>query len=104
MKTKTNNEVTKKSIPVWVIMLGLILVLAYLYVGGDYGLLAHYRISQKKEAIISRLDALKAEQDSLRTVLVRAKSDSAFMAKIAREKFNMGLPDEEIIRVVYKEN
>lgn len=90
--------------PAWIILIGFILFLAYLYIGGDYGLLEHYRQHKKREALLNEIDYLKAEQDSLRLVIKKLKSDSSFMAKVAREKYNMGYSDEEIIRVIRKED
>ena len=84
-------------------MIGFILFLSYLYIGGDYGLLEHYRQHKKKQALAAEIDALRGEQDSLRVLIERLRSDSSYIGKIAREKYNMGYSDEEILRVIYKE-
>ena len=84
-------------------LFGFILFLSYLYIGGEYGLLEHYKQHKKKQSYINKITSLKARQDSLRTVIERLKSDSSFIGKTAREKYNMGYSDEEIIRVIYKE-
>lgn len=92
-----------KRLPAWIILIGFILILSYLYIGGDYGLIEHYRQHQKKQILLQEIKSLKTEQDSLRNIIERLKADSSFIGKIAREKYNMGYSDEEIIRVIYKE-
>ncbi|MFQ5630915.1 MAG: septum formation initiator family protein [bacterium] len=92
-----------KRLPAWVILIGFILFLSYLYIGGEYGLLEHYKQHKKKQAVVETLESLKMEQDSLRIMIERLRADSSFIGKIAREKYNMGYSDEEIIRVIYKE-
>lgn len=90
-------------LPAWVLLIALILFLGYLYLGGDYGLIEHYRQHRKKQQLMQEITRLKSEQDSLRTLVEKLKADSSFIGKIAREKYNMGYSDEEIIRVIYKE-
>ncbi len=92
-----------KRILTWAALTVGILVLCYMYIGGDYGLWQHYQREQKKEQLSQELIQLRQEQDSLRVLIKRLESDSSFIAKTAREKYNMGRSDEEIIRVIHEE-
>ena len=98
------NKISIQRVPAWVLTSGCVVVLAYLYIGGEYGLLEHYKLNNKKHVLVQNIDALQFEQDSLRLMISRLQADSSYMAKIAREKFDMGFPDEEILRVVFREN
>ena len=84
----------------WIILSGVILLLAYVYIAGEFGLLQHWRLRQSKAKLEREIEQLRIQQDSLQTAIQRLKSDSSYMAKIAREKYNMGLPDEGIIRII----
>ncbi len=84
----------------WIIIYGVILLLAYIYIAGEFGLLQHWRLRQTKISLEKKIVQLRLQQDSLQTAIERLKADSSYMAKIAREKYNMGLPDEEIIRII----
>lgn len=75
-------------------------MLAYVYIAGDFGLLQHWRLRQTKAELEKEINNLRLQQDSLQTAIERLKADSSYMAKIAREKYNMGLPDEEIIHII----
>ncbi|KAA3619403.1 MAG: septum formation initiator family protein [Calditrichaeota bacterium] len=86
----------------WIIVSGVILLLVYIYVAGDFGLMQHWRLRKTRESLEKEIKQLRIQQDSLQTAIERLKADSSYMAKIAREKYNMGLPDEEIIRVINK--
>lgn len=92
-----------KRLPIWIILVGFILFLSYLYIGGDYGLWQHYKLHQRTKQLSLEVERLRAEQDSLRHLIKRLRADSSYIAKVAREKYNMGYPDEEIIRVIHKE-
>ena len=93
-----------KKMHAWVVLSCVIVFLSYLYLSGDYGLIQHWKLHQQRSALERELEALQLEQDRLRVVLRKLETDSSFMAKIAREKFNMGLTDEEILRVIQKKD
>ncbi len=86
----------------WILFSGIILFLLYLYIGGDYGLYRHWQLKQKRQVLYKELQLAKQEKDSLTVVIQKLKTDSAYIIKIAREKYNMGKPNEEIIHIVTK--
>ncbi len=101
---KRKSAFSKKYVLNWLILLSIIGLLLYLYVGGEYGLYQHWKLSKQKERLLQELNALKLEQDSLYLEIERLKYDSTYIAKIAREKYNMGYPDEEVIRIIKKKD
>ncbi|RMD91895.1 MAG: septum formation initiator family protein [Calditrichaeota bacterium] len=102
MKKKKKRTKQKRLSLSWFILLSVIGLLIYLYIGGDYGLYQHWKLKKQKRILLQEFQQLKKEQDSLQVVIQQLKTDSSYMAKIAREKYNMGRPDEEIIRVITK--
>lgn len=58
---------------------------------------------KRNKLLLQKLMRCEGEQDSLRVLIERLRSDSSYIGKIAREKYNMGYSDEEILRVIYKE-
>lgn len=61
-------------------------------------------IEQRKTTPGKEIEELQFKRDSLQVAIERLKTDSSYMAKIAREKYNMGLPDEEIIKIINKDS
>ncbi len=55
-----------------------------------------------EETLEKEIEQLRFQHDSLQIAIVKLKTDSSYMAKVAREKYNMGLPDEEIIKIINK--
>jgi cell division protein FtsB len=78
------------------LVLGLIL---YLFVGGDEGLLEIRRQSQALAALQERVDQLQAENDSLRQVLHMLEHDVDYIEKVAREEYGMIKPGEKVYRL-----
>jgi len=103
MAKKKTRQARKNRKIAWAILVAFLIFLAYLYIGGDYGLWQHWKLSQKRDHLEKELATLRREQDSLRTVIQKLKTDSSYIEKVAREKYNMGKPDEEIIRIIKKE-
>lgn len=94
----TNFPVQKKH--AWIIISGLLVFLLYIYLAGDFGLLRHWQLNKKKETLEKEIQHLQLQRDSLQIAIERLKTDSSYMAKIAREKYNMGQPDEEILKII----
>ncbi len=100
--SRKSRKSSKKRLLNWIILSAFIVLLLYLYIGGKYGLYRHWQLKQKRQALMEEIHVLKQERDSLRIVIQRLKTDSSYIAKVAREKYNMGKPDEEIIRIITK--
>ena len=99
---KKKQKISLQGKHAWIILTAVILFLCYIYLAGDFGLLQHWRLREKRDALEQEIVQLRQQQDSLRVTIERLKADSSYIAKIAREKYNMGLPDEEIIRIINK--
>ncbi|MCA9732370.1 MAG: septum formation initiator family protein [Deferribacteres bacterium] len=109
MAESEKNKSTISKLPVqrrhaWIIISGVLLFLLYIYIAGDFGLLRHWQLSNEKQLLEKEIEELQFKRDSLQVAIERLKTDSSYMAKIAREKYNMGLPDEEIIKIINKDS
>lgn len=102
-KKRGKKKFKLQHVPPWLILIGAIGLLGYLYIGGEYGLWQHWKQHQKKQQLLREIAQLRAEKDSLTIVIERLRTDSSYIAQIAREKYFLGLPDEEIIRIIRKE-
>lgn len=81
------------------LILGFLLV-CYIYLGGDYGLLKiwsqHRQIGQLKQEV----NRLRAEQLDLKTQCLKLQADSSYIEKKAREELGMVRPGERVYQFV----
>jgi cell division protein FtsL len=66
----------------------------------NQGFLDMYRAYKQDRELTRKIEAAKAEADSLRAEIERLKRDTAHIEKIAREKLGMARKDEKIIKFV----
>ena len=67
---------------------------------GNQGFLDMYGAYRQDRELTQKIDAARAEADSLREEIERLKSDTAYIEKVAREKLGMARKDEKIIKFV----
>jgi cell division protein FtsB len=67
---------------------------------GDQGFLEIYRAYRQDRELTRKIEAARAEADSLRAEIERLKSDTAYIEKVAREKLGMARKDERIIKFI----
>jgi len=67
---------------------------------GNQGFLDMYRLRGEDKAREREIAAARAEIDSLKAEIERLKNDTAYIEKIAREKFGMARKGEKIFKFV----
>jgi cell division protein FtsB len=88
------------------ILLALAAVLVYVgysYLGGSYGFYNLWRLHRQKSALRAELATLQARQDSLQQEISRLQSDTTYIEELARKKYYMGKPGENIYIIAKKE-
>ena len=73
-----------------------ILLLLYVYIGGDHGLYQNLRLRRERSKLRTRIEELQREQERLKQEIKLIQNDRAKMEKMARERFTMGKPNEKI--------
>ena len=71
--------------------------IAVMLVGGESGVLAQFRVRDKRVEMEARVKALEEENRALRQEVERLLSDPAEIERIAREELMMARPGEEVI-------
>jgi len=86
------------------IVLGVMTIyVAYSYLGGSYGFYNLWKLNRKKSVLQTELAQLQARQDSLKNEIARLQSDTTYIEELARKKYHMGKPGEDIYIVTQKE-
>ncbi len=76
----------------------VLLIMALLLFGGDFGLISLFRYRRFERHLESQIEFEKARQDSLKEVLMRLNTDDEFKERLAREKLRMVRDGEVIYR------
>lgn len=76
-----------------------ILVLVYLFVGGDYGIYKIFKQKRRIAALEVEIQALKADNIRLQREVSMLEHDPSYIEKIARERYGMKKEDEIIYKV-----
>lgn len=66
----------------------------------NQGFLDMYRAYKQDRELTRKIEAARAEADSLRAEIESLKSDTAYIEKMAREKLGMARKGEKIIKFV----
>lgn len=77
----------------------LVVWIAVMLVGGESGVLAQFRVRDKRVEMEARVKALEQENEALRREIERLLSDPHEIERIAREELMMARPGEEVILV-----
>jgi cell division protein FtsL len=88
----------------WIIIIGsaiLICFLLYLFIP-TYSTLRRYR--EDRDALNNRIKELTNENENLKTEIIKLKSDSVYIEKIARKELGMTRQGETIYRIEEKED
>lgn len=91
----------KKNLSIIFIAVMLIVLLFLLFFSSN-GLLDTYRLSNDYEKISALVDKLKAENDSLKNEIKLLKSDKNKIEQVARERYGLIKPGEEIYLIRIK--
>ncbi|MBI4551289.1 MAG: septum formation initiator family protein [Candidatus Latescibacteria bacterium] len=91
----------------WVIGVVLVAILAYVYVGGNYGLYRIWRLKQQKTRLERDISALEARRYDLVQELTLLKKNPVTdprlrlkLERLAREEYGMVRKDEMVYRFV----
>lgn len=76
------------------------IVLVWIGFFDTYSLWTRYQLSANKKTTQHQIDLLKAEIDSLNKRINALENDPLLLERIAREKYGMRKPDEQVYRVV----
>jgi len=88
----------RRKIIIWTVVGGALLTL----ITGNYGAYQIMKINRQKSELVSEIDALKKEQERLTKDREKAKTDLAFIEKIAREKYSMIREGERVYQMIPK--
>lgn len=91
----------KKNLSIILIAVMLIILL-FLLIFSSNGLLDTYRLSNDYEEISALVDKLKAENNSLKNEIKLLKSDKNKIEQVARERYGLIKPGEEIYLIRIK--
>ncbi len=77
-----------------------IIVFGSLLLFTDYGILKRLSLEYERNSVRSELDSLSKLVDSLNKDIIKMRSDTFEIEKIAREKYGMVKPNEQIFFVI----
>jgi len=89
MKTK---KITSKRV-IWI---GLLLIILYFFVWGDYNLLTLWQLHSRKQELQKQIAQQETRKKQLATEIEKLQSDSSYIEKVAREQFKMGREGEKV--------
>lgn len=81
------------------LVLGFLLI-CYVYLGGDYGLLKIWSQRQQIEELRQQIHRLHAEQQDLKQECLQLETDSLYIEKKAREELGMVKKGERVYQFV----
>ncbi|MBN1755941.1 septum formation initiator family protein [bacterium] len=90
------NEV-KKRVKKFLLIL-LCIVVAYMILMGDNGLIAVTRYRNLRKSLEEELENAAAEGESLQKELERLENDTTYIERLAREKYGLAKDNEKIYR------
>ncbi|MBN2543716.1 septum formation initiator family protein [bacterium] len=94
--TRDNKEKLKQNIR-RILYIGICLIILYLLLLGENGLIAVTKYHKLKKELQGELEAKRAEEDSLRIEIEKLQSDSTYIEKIAREDYGLIRDNEKIL-------
>lgn len=99
MSNTTDNQITveKKKRFYWA-GLGLLFVLGYIFFS-DYGLYEGWQLESEKAKIDADIQYQYTIRDSLNVIIKRLDKDDAEIERLARERYGMIKPGEEVLFV-----
>ena len=90
----------KRGRKVLLVVAFLLAVMAAILLSGDQGILAFYRSHQRMRELQSELQRSGQLIDSLTLEIERLKNDTAFIERIAREKYGMVKRNEKLYKFI----
>jgi cell division protein FtsB len=78
----------------------LIIILVVILFSGDQGVVTFYRTWRQMQELQIELDNSRKAIDSLTVEIERLKNDTAYIERIAREKYGMARKNEKMYKFV----
>jgi len=72
------------------------LILVYIFIQGDQGLIKYIQLRSEKNRILARIEKLKAENLALTDEIEMLKSNYRYIEKVAREEHRMAKKNEKL--------
>jgi len=79
-------------------LIGLTLFVIFLF--GDHGLFQLYKLKQEKNDIKKQISQFRKEKEKLMSEKNRLGNDLDYIEKLAREKYRMAKPGEQVFKVI----
>lgn len=81
------------------ILLAIFGVLIYAFFTGNKSVLKLYSLRQQKNELITEKERLLSENQQLQEEIKKLQSDKRYIEEVARKKYNLQKPNEEVIIV-----
>lgn len=81
------------------ILLAVLGVLIYAFFTGNKSVLKLYSLNQEKQELITEKERLTAENRQLQEEIQKLQTDNRYIEEVARKKYNLKKPNEEVIIV-----
>ena len=78
----------------------LVIILVVILFSGDQGVVTFYRTWRQMQELQTELDNSRKAIDSLTVEIERLKNDTAYIERIAREKYGMARKNEKMYKFV----
>ncbi|HDR05430.1 MAG TPA: septum formation initiator family protein [Candidatus Marinimicrobia bacterium] len=101
-KVKANLE-QRARISFQMLVLGIIIAIVMLFIS-DYGFLHYWKLNGENRQLRSKIEKLHEQELELEQLKGRLEHDTAYLEKLAREKYRMAKKNEDIYRVIDKAN
>jgi cell division protein FtsB len=83
------------------LVVGVLLLLFFLSpLLGENGLTAYFRLKAQRNSLTQEVEELRQQHEELEARIRALTEDPATLERYARERFNMRLPEEEVIEIV----
>jgi len=79
------------------------LTLSIVFIFGDHGLLQLYKLKQERAEIQNHISKLRQNREVLISEKNRLENDLNYIEKLARERYRMAKPGEQVFKVVPKQ-
>ena len=85
------------------VILLFVAALLIIFVFGDHGLFQLYKLKKERAEIQLYISKLRKDRETLSNEKSRLENDFKYIEKLAREKYRMAKPGEQVFKVLPKE-
>ncbi len=82
----------------WLLVLGFVVVF-FFFMFSDHGIYTRFSLESKKTELYESISQEQKNADSLQKIIKKLRTDTLEIERIAREKYGMIKPGEEVFRV-----